>query len=89
VKRLWHSPTLRSVVVYGVAGAGFAGANLILARVLPAVEYGLFTLVTALVNLAFSLAPIGLDGIVLRRHHPVGDLPLRPPVFFRPLRTVS
>src|SRR5207237_7674494 len=68
VKRLWYSPTLRTTVVYGAAGAGFAGANLILARVLPPVEYGIFTLVTALANLAFLLAPIGLDGIVLRRH---------------------
>ncbi len=72
MKRLWRSPTLRSMVVYGAAGVGFAGANLILARVLPAAEYGLFTLVTALVNLAFSLAPVGLDGIVLRRHLSAG-----------------
>jgi O-antigen/teichoic acid export membrane protein len=72
VKRLWYSPTLRTTVVYGAAGAGFAGANLILARVLPPVEYGIFTLVTALANLAFSLAPIGLDGIVLRRHMVAG-----------------
>jgi O-antigen/teichoic acid export membrane protein len=68
VRRLWRSPTLRSIVVYGVAGAGFAGANLILARALPAEEYGLFTLVTALSYLSFTLAPMGLDGIVLRRH---------------------
>jgi O-antigen/teichoic acid export membrane protein len=68
VKRLWYSPTLRSMVVYGAAGVGFAGANLILARVLSEVEYGVFTLVTALVNLAFSLGPVGLDGLVLRHH---------------------
>lgn len=72
MKRLWYSPTLRTTVVYGAAGAGFAGANLILARVLPPVEYGIFTLVTALANLAFSLAPSGLDGIVLRRHTVAG-----------------
>ena len=72
MKRLWHSPTLRTTVVYGAAGVGFAGANLILARVLPAVEYAIFTLVTALANLAFSLAPVGLDGIVLRRHMEAG-----------------
>jgi O-antigen/teichoic acid export membrane protein len=59
-------------MVYGAAGAGFAGANLILARVLPAVEYGIFTLVTALANLSLSLAPVGLDGIVLRRHTVAG-----------------
>ncbi|HEX3235324.1 MAG TPA: hypothetical protein VHR41_14090 [Gemmatimonadales bacterium] len=68
MKRLWYSPTLRSMVVYGAAGLGFAGANLILARVLSEVEYGVFTLVTALVNLGFSLAPVGLDGLVLRHH---------------------
>jgi O-antigen/teichoic acid export membrane protein len=68
VKRLWYSPTLRTTMVYGAAGVGFAGANLILARVLPPEEYGIFTLVTALANLSFSLAPVGLDGIVLRRH---------------------
>jgi O-antigen/teichoic acid export membrane protein len=72
VKRLWYSPTLRTTMVYGAAGVGFAGANLILARVLPPVEYGIFTLVTALANLSFSLAPIGLDGIVLRRHMVAG-----------------
>jgi O-antigen/teichoic acid export membrane protein len=72
VKRLWHSPTLRSTVVYGAAGIGFAGANLILARALPADQYGLFTLVTALANLSFSLAPMGLDGIVLRHHAVAG-----------------
>jgi O-antigen/teichoic acid export membrane protein len=72
VKRLWYSPTLRSVVVYGASGLGFAGANLILARVLPMVEYGLFTLVIALMNLSFALAPLGVDGMVNRRHLDTG-----------------
>jgi O-antigen/teichoic acid export membrane protein len=72
VKRLWKSPTLRSMVVYGTAGAGFAGANLILARVLPKEEYALFTLVLAIGNLGYSLAPTGVDGIVNRRHLAAG-----------------
>jgi O-antigen/teichoic acid export membrane protein len=72
VKRLWRSPTLRSMLVYGAAGVGFAGANLILARVLPKDEYALFTLVIALGNLGFSLAPSGVDGIVNRRHLEAG-----------------
>lgn len=72
MKRLWQSPTLRSMVVYGAAGAGFAGANLILARVLPKDEYALFTLILALGNLGFSLAPSGVDGIVNRRHLEAG-----------------
>jgi O-antigen/teichoic acid export membrane protein len=67
VKKLWHSPTLRSVLIYGASGLGFAGANLILARALPTAEYGLFTLVIALMNLGFALAPAGIDGMVNRR----------------------
>ena len=72
MRSLWYSPTLRSIVIYGASGLGFAGANLILARVLPTEEYALFTLVIALVNLSFALAPIGVDGIVQRRHLDAG-----------------
>jgi O-antigen/teichoic acid export membrane protein len=77
VRELWRSPTLRGAVVYGASGIGFAGANLILARVLPTAEYGLFTLVLALVNLGFALAPAGIDGIVNRRHIEAGPKLLR------------
>jgi O-antigen/teichoic acid export membrane protein len=69
---LWHSPTLRTVTVYGASGLGFTGANLILARVLPTAEYALFTLYIALANLSFSLAPLGVDGIVQRHHLDAG-----------------
>jgi O-antigen/teichoic acid export membrane protein len=67
VKQFWRSPTLRTAGVYGAAGLGFAGANLVLARVLPAREYAVVTLVIALVNVGFALAPLGIDGIVNRR----------------------
>ena len=72
MRSLWYSPTLRSVIIYGASGLGFAGANLILARVLPTAEYALFTLFIALANLSFALAPIGVDGIVQRRHLEAG-----------------
>jgi O-antigen/teichoic acid export membrane protein len=55
------------MVVYGVSGVGFAGANLILARYLPTEQYALFTLFLALGNLGYSLAPAGIDGVVNRR----------------------
>jgi O-antigen/teichoic acid export membrane protein len=77
VRRLWSSPTLRSMAVYAASGAGFSGANLILARVLPTEPYALFTLVIALGNLAYSLAPAGLDGVVNRRHLDAGPALLR------------
>jgi O-antigen/teichoic acid export membrane protein len=77
VKQLWYSPTLRGALVYAASGAGFAAANLILARVLPTAEYGLFTLVLALVNLGFALAAVGIDGIVNRRQLEAGPRLLR------------
>jgi len=77
VRRLWSSPTLRSMVVYAASGFGFAGANLILARILSTDEYALFTLVIALVNLGYSLAPAGVDGVVNRRHLEAGPQLLR------------
>ena len=77
MKKLWYSPTLRSVFIYGVSGLGFAGANLVLARLLPTREYALFTLVVALASLGYSLAPGGVDGIVNRRHLDAGPQLLR------------
>ena len=65
--RLWRLHTIRTAVVYAASGVGFAGANLVLARVLPKAEYALFTLVLALVNFGFALATAGIDGIMLRQ----------------------
>lgn len=72
MKRLWHSPTLRSALVHGISGVGFAAANVMLARVLSAAEYALFTLVIALVNLGGAVAPAGLDEIVKRHRLETG-----------------
>jgi O-antigen/teichoic acid export membrane protein len=72
VKRPWRSPTVRSVAVLGLSGLGFAIANLLLARVLPTAEYALLTLVVALVNVGYPLAPAGVDGIVNRRQLEAG-----------------
>ena len=58
--------------LWRVSGVGFAGANLILARVFPTEQYALFTLFIALVNLGYSLGPAGIDGIVNRRHLEAG-----------------
>ncbi len=68
MRRVWESPTLRSMVVYALSGVGFTGSNLILARVLPTEQYAIFTLVIALGNLGYAIAPAGLDGVVTRRH---------------------
>jgi O-antigen/teichoic acid export membrane protein len=81
VSRLWRSPTIRSAAVYAGAGAGFAVANLILARALPPAEYALLTLIVALVNVGYALAPAGIDGIVNRRQVDVGPPLLRRVLF--------
>jgi O-antigen/teichoic acid export membrane protein len=72
LRKFWRSPTLRTALVYAGSGLGFSGANLILARVLSTEEYALFTLAIALINLAFGLGPLGLDGVVNRRHLEAG-----------------
>ncbi|HEX7335997.1 MAG TPA: hypothetical protein VF252_02220 [Gemmatimonadales bacterium] len=77
MRALWRSPALGSAVIYGASGLGFAGANLILARVLPTAEYGLFTLVVAIVNLGHALGTLGVDGVVTRRHLEAGPDLLR------------
>jgi O-antigen/teichoic acid export membrane protein len=66
------SPTLRSMVVYGASGVAFAGANLLLARVLSTEHYALLTLVVALLTLGYHLAPAGLDAVVTRARIDVG-----------------
>ena len=66
------SPTLRSMVVYGASGLAFAGANLLLARVLSTEHYALLTLVVALTTLGYHLAPAGLDAVVTRGRVDVG-----------------
>ena len=43
--------------------------NLLLARTMPAAQYGQFALLIALLNLSHRVAPLGLDGMVNR--HPV------------------
>jgi O-antigen/teichoic acid export membrane protein len=68
VKVLFQSPTVRSMVVYALSGVGFTGSNLILARVLPTEQYALFTLVIALGNLGYAIAPLGIDGLINRHH---------------------
>jgi hypothetical protein len=71
------SATLRSMVVYGASGLAFAGANLLLARVLSTEHYALLTLVVALVTVGYHVAPAGLDAVVTRGRIEVGPALLK------------
>ncbi|HUF36395.1 MAG TPA: hypothetical protein VMN37_10625 [Gemmatimonadales bacterium] len=75
--RPMRSTALMPVLVYAISGAGFALANLLLARWLPEGEYAVFTLVLALMNLGSPLAAIGLDAVAVRRRLDFGPRLLR------------
>ena len=67
LRPLLHSPALYTSALHAVMGIGFAGANLLLARALPTIDYALVILVLTLLNGGILLAPLGLDGVVNRR----------------------
>lgn len=71
VMGLLGSGALRAAFVYGSAGVGFALANLLMARVMEPREYGIVALVIALFNVSVPAAPLGADGILLRRRVPL------------------
>jgi len=76
LRALYQSPALRAAVAFGFGGVTFSAGNLILARVLPKIEYGVLNLVIAVLAVATLCAPIGLDYVIARRGLPL-DLHLR------------
>jgi O-antigen/teichoic acid export membrane protein len=75
----WHSPALRVTAAFTLGGAGFALANLLLARTLPQGEYGLLALVMGLLSVTTQIAPLGID-LLMPRRGVVLDRRLWPPV---------
>jgi O-antigen/teichoic acid export membrane protein len=67
LRLLRNSTALRTTIGFGLGGVGYALGNLLLARVLPPAQFGVFTLFLALVQIGVTLAPIGLEGQVNRR----------------------
>ncbi|HEX2251351.1 MAG TPA: hypothetical protein VHH32_13470, partial [Gemmatimonadales bacterium] len=68
--RFWllgKSSALRTAIGFGLGGVGYALGTLLLARVLPPTEFGVFTLFLALVHIGVTLGPVGLEGQVNRR----------------------
>lgn len=71
------SATVLSMAVYGGSGLAFTGANLLLARELSTTQFALLTLLVALNTLGCYLAPLGLDGVVMRGRVDVGPALLK------------
>lgn len=70
-----RSPALLSAVTFAAGGVGFAVGNILLARVLPADEYGTVALVLAVTQLGITLGPLGLETLI-NRHHLAASLGL-------------
>ena len=81
-RRLLGSPTMYSAALFAASGCGFAGANLVLARLLSTSDFALVILAMALLNVSIPLAPAGMDGVI-NRH----TLDLGPPLLGRVLAT--
>ena len=60
-RKAWSTPSLRVTAFFAAAGVGFAGGNLLLARVLPHEAYALVALVVAIEQLGVPLGPLGLE----------------------------
>jgi O-antigen/teichoic acid export membrane protein len=66
------SPSLRAALALGCGGIAFTLSNLVFAKELSAVEYGLLLLFIGILSVAMLAAPLGLDQIVARRGLPFG-----------------
>ena len=77
-----RSPALWATAAFAISGIGFAVASLLLARILPKIEFAALMLALALVTLGVQFAPAGADGVVNRQHVDFGG-----PLFRRALGT--
>ncbi|HEY6947763.1 MAG TPA: hypothetical protein VI297_03010, partial [Gemmatimonadales bacterium] len=66
IRSFVQSPTFRVTVMFALAGLGFAGANIVLARVLSPESYARIALLVALIQVGMVVAPLGADGVVNR-----------------------
>ena len=65
-RRLLGSPIVYTAALFAASGLGFAGANLVLARLLSTSDFALVVLVMTLLNVSSPLAPAGMDGVINR-----------------------
>jgi hypothetical protein len=64
---LARNPSLRSAFAFALGGVAFAGGNLLLADLLSARDYGLFSLVVAVIQVVMVIGPLGAE-VVVNRH---------------------
>ena len=64
--RLVAKPGVLTALAFGLSGAAFVAANLLLARQLPVEQFALISLLVSIVTVAMVAAPLGIDGVVAR-----------------------
>jgi O-antigen/teichoic acid export membrane protein len=69
LRRLVSAGSLRGAITFALGGAGFALANVLLAAAMAPTQFGLVSLVLALMQFGLSCGPLGLD-VVAKRHRP-------------------
>jgi O-antigen/teichoic acid export membrane protein len=69
IARLLRSDSLRSAIGFAAGGAGFAAANILLAKVMSPQGFGVVALVLALNQFGVTFGPFGLE-VVANRHRP-------------------
>lgn len=67
LRALYRSPAVRSAATFGIGGVAFALANLVFARSIPALDFGLLSLMIGVVAVAGPIGPLGLDYVLVRR----------------------
>lgn len=67
LRRVASSGSLRGAISFALGGAGFAVANVLLAAAMSPAQFGLVSLILALMQFGLSCGPLGLD-VVAKRH---------------------
>ena len=67
LRGLSRSKSMQAAVGFGIGGAAFALANLLLARFLSPLEFALFALLLALKEFGLGLGPAGVELVINRR----------------------
>jgi O-antigen/teichoic acid export membrane protein len=68
LRSAFYSPTLRSAATLAAGGVGFGLANLLLARVLPTIEFGLTSLLLSFIQVGAAVGAPGLPVLINRYH---------------------
>lgn len=67
LRELFKSESLRAATALGFGGVAFTLSNLVLARILPSLEYAIVCLIIGIVSVAGLAAPLGLDLVLGRQ----------------------